>query len=100
MWRPIEIDLSTLCRCTSLRDRNNELIFENDVIRDEYKPDDIFTGKVIWSKRNLTWDVVEINAVQHIPLIEFTAEDNLTCKTLVVLSSAHDENIRQLLKEG
>lgn len=28
----IEVDVSTICQCTSLKDKNGELIFENDII--------------------------------------------------------------------
>lgn len=31
-----EIDPSTLCRCTGRRDKNDNLIWENDIVRDEY----------------------------------------------------------------
>lgn len=30
---PVEIDESTLCQCTGLRDKNDNLIWENDIVR-------------------------------------------------------------------
>lgn len=32
--RKVEIKIDTLCECTSLRDKNNILIFENDIVKD------------------------------------------------------------------
>lgn len=31
-----EIDRNTICQCTGLRDKNGNLIWENDIVRDEY----------------------------------------------------------------
>ena len=31
-----EIDPSTICQCTGLRDKNGNLIWENDIVRDRY----------------------------------------------------------------
>ena len=96
----IEVIPSTLCACTGLRAAKSYrgesdmdlLVFENDIVRDDYKPNDVFVGKVIWSKRNLTWDVIDTDVVRHIPLIEFTAEDNTTCKTLEIIGCVHDRS--------
>ena len=32
----IEVDPSTICKCTVLKDKNGKLIWENDIVRDEY----------------------------------------------------------------
>lgn len=32
----IEIDPSTICQCTGLRDKNGKLIWENDIVRDAH----------------------------------------------------------------
>lgn len=31
-----EIDPTTICQCTGLKDKNGKLIWENDIVRDEY----------------------------------------------------------------
>lgn len=40
MWEAdiyaIEVDPSTICQCTGLKDKNGNLIWENDIVRDEY----------------------------------------------------------------
>lgn len=41
----IEVDSSTICRCTGLKDENDKLIWENDIIRCK-----VGTAKVIWDK--------------------------------------------------
>lgn len=32
LWNSIEVDSSTICQCTGLKDRNGKLIWENDVV--------------------------------------------------------------------
>lgn len=41
----IEVDPSTICQCTGLKDENDKLIWENDIIRCK-----VGTAKVIWDK--------------------------------------------------
>lgn len=34
LWNSIEVDQSTICQCTGLKDKNGKLIWENDVVKD------------------------------------------------------------------
>lgn len=45
LWNSIEVDSSTICQCTGLKDKTGKLILENDIVETEY-------GKavVVWDK--------------------------------------------------
>lgn len=52
-----EIDPSTICQCTGLKDKNGKLIWENDMLREEADiPEEggpwYFIRKVLWSKKH------------------------------------------------
>ena len=48
-----EISPDALCRCTGVRDKNNRLIFEHDIVRREIWNKDVI-GEVVWSDIGLT----------------------------------------------
>ena len=94
IWRKIEneyhmtdIVVESICRSTGLRDRNNELIFENDILSDGYKQ-----RKVVWNNLN-----------NHAPGWYTEWEDGVTTHSnwwsnLEIIGSAIDTP--ELLKEG
>ena len=45
LWNSIEVDSSTICQCTGLKDKNGKLIWEKDIVRCE-----VGTAEVIWDK--------------------------------------------------
>lgn len=44
---PVEINESTLCQCTGLKDKNGNLIWENDIVKDN-----VIYGAVKWDDAN------------------------------------------------
>lgn len=59
-----EIDPSTICQCTGEKDRNDKLIWENDIIAywDTYSTDNGLAeadciGKVVWDDETLSFQV-------------------------------------------
>lgn len=50
-WMLHEVDPSTVCQCTGLKDKNGNMVFENDIMSahlDDIFPEDITYARVTW----------------------------------------------------
>lgn len=51
------VDPSTLCRCTGSRDKNGELIWENDIMKNKHN-----SYRVVWDNEEGSW-MLELDSV-------------------------------------
>ena len=52
-----EVDLSTVCQCTGLKDRADNLIWENDIMKDKHN-----SYRVVWDNEEGAW-MLELDSV-------------------------------------
>ena len=64
VWRAFEVRTDTICQCTGLKDKNGNLIWENDVVGfwDAYSTENGHAemdciGKVVWDDETISFQV-------------------------------------------
>lgn len=75
-----EVDPSTICQCTGLRDKTGELIWEKDILMaylDEDHLEDVTYAKVEWN--GFGWILQENNSVNQEYLDDFVMENYEVC---------------------
>ncbi len=50
----VEVDPSTICRCTGIKDKNKKLVFEHDIVWDS---DERTFYEIIWNQEDMCWNV-------------------------------------------
>lgn len=54
----VEIDPSTICRCTGIEDKNGKLVFEHDIVWDS---DERALYEIIWNQEDMCWNVKDVD---------------------------------------
>lgn len=59
-----EVDQSTVCQCTELNDKNNKLIFENDIAI-KHNDDDKEPYLIRWSENYAAWELAQCGCAMY-----------------------------------
>lgn len=60
----VEVDQSTICQCTAMPDKNNKLIFENDIAI-KHNDDDKEPYLIRWSENYAAWELAQCGCAMY-----------------------------------
>ena len=83
VWRAFEVRTDTICQCTSLKDKNGKLIWENDIMvahLDDGFPEDTTYTRVVWNNNGFC--TKEQGSEEIFPLDKFDQENFEVCGNL------------------
>lgn len=78
-----EVDPSTICQCTGLKDRNGKMVFENDIMSahlDDIFPENITYARAIWGDTGYCLkekDSIDIQPLEKIDMEYFAVRGNV-----------------------
>lgn len=58
------VDPSTICQCTAMPDKNNKLIFENDIVI-KHNDDDKEPYLIRWSENYAAWELAQCGCAMY-----------------------------------
>ena len=89
----VEVDPSTICQCTGLKDKNGKMIWENDIVETIYDGKQNHNYVVIWDKDDLGF--LATNGKEH---YETHCEYLGCCEEIIVIGNIF--NNPELLEVG
>lgn len=89
-----EIDPSTICQCTGLKDKNGKLIWENDIVKKEFyiDYDSVYQEEYVTSV--ISKKYVGTVKFEHFAWVVETFNDKLKCILPICELSEHSEDIK------
>ena len=60
----VEVDPETVCQCTAMPDKNNKLIFENDIAI-KHNDDDKEPYLIRWSENYAAWELAQCGCARY-----------------------------------
>ena len=60
----VEVDPETICQCTAMPDKNNKLIFENDIAI-KHNDDDKEPYLIRWSENYAAWELAQCGCAMY-----------------------------------
>ena len=89
-----EVDPSTICQCTGLKDKNGKLIWENDIVKKEFyiDYDSVYQEEYVTSV--ISKKYVGTVKFEHFAWVVETFNDKLKCILPICELSEHSEDIK------